>query len=50
MSDMLERLREFLDSEEGKKSIEEFGNKIKRDEERKDRWVEKFKKIVEQQY
>jgi len=47
MSDMLERLREFLDSEEGKKSIEEFGNKMKREEERKDRWVEKFKKIVE---
>jgi len=47
MSDMLEKLRKFLDSEEGKKSIEEFGNKMKREEERKDRWIEKFKKIVE---
>ncbi len=44
---MVEKLREFLDSEEGKKSIEEFGNKIKREEERKDRWIEKFKKIAE---
>jgi hypothetical protein len=44
---MVEKLREFLDTEEGKKSIEEFGNKIKREEERKDRWIEKFKKLAE---
>ena len=43
----VEKLREFLDTEEGKKSIEEFGNKIKREEERKDRWIEKFKKLAE---
>ena len=44
---MVEKLREFLNSEEGKKSIEEFGNKMRREEERKDRWIEKFKKIAE---
>ena len=44
---MVEKLRDFLDTEEGKKSIEEFGNKIKREEERKDRWIEKFKKLAE---
>ena len=44
---MVEKLREFLDSEEGKKSIEEFGNKIRREEELKDRWIEKFKKLAE---
>ena len=47
MSDMLKRLREFLDSEEGKKSIEEFRNKLERDEERKNRWTEKFKELAE---
>jgi hypothetical protein len=44
---IVEKLREFLDTEEGKKSIEEFGNKIKKEEERKDRWIEKFKKLAE---
>ena len=34
---MVEKLREFLNSEEGKKSIGEFGNKMRREEERKDR-------------
>jgi hypothetical protein len=47
MSDMLKKLREFLDSEEGKKSIAEFGKKLKRDEERKNRWTEKFKELAE---
>jgi hypothetical protein len=47
MSDMLKRLREFLDSDEGKKSIEEFRNKLERDEERKNRWTEKFKELAE---
>ncbi len=47
MSDMLKKLREFLDSEEGKKSIEEFGKKLKRDEEIKNRRTEKFKELAE---
>ena len=44
---MVEKWREFLNTEEGKKSIEEFGNKMRREEERKDRWIEKFKKLAE---
>ncbi len=47
MSDMLKKLREFLDSDEGKKSIEEFRNKLERIEERKNRWTEKFKELAE---
>ncbi len=47
MSDMLKKLREFLDSDEGKKSIEEFGKKLKRDEEIKNRRTEKFKELAE---
>ena len=43
MSEMLEKLRTFLDSEEGKKSIEEWGKKLVREQEHLDRWVEKFK-------
>jgi hypothetical protein len=45
--DTFKKMMDFLNSEEGEKSIKEFGEKIKREEERKDRWVEKFKKIVE---
>ena len=44
---MVEKLREFLNSEGGKKSIKEFGNKMRREEECKDRWIEKFKKLAE---
>lgn len=40
---MVEKLREFLDSEEGKKSIEEFGRSLERESEFKERWIERFK-------
>ena len=44
---IVEKLSEFLNTEEGRKSIEEFGNKMRRDEERHDRWVEKFRELAE---
>ena len=44
---MVERLREFLDYEEGKKSIEDFGNNMRREEERKDRQDENFKTLAD---
>lgn len=47
MSTMLEQLKAFLDSEEGKKSLEEYAQKIVRDNEHLDRWVEKFKNRCE---
>ena len=47
MNDMLKKISDFLDSEEGKKSIEEFGEKMKREDERRDRWIEKFKELAE---
>ena len=40
---MVEKLREFLDSEDGKKSIEEFGRRLERESEFKERWIERFK-------
>lgn len=43
MSNMLENLKAFLETEEGKKSIEEWGKKMVREQEHRDRWVEKFK-------
>ena len=43
MSSLAERLRKFLDTEEGKKSLEEFGKKLEREAEFKDRWIERFK-------
>lgn len=43
----LEKLRDFLDSEEGKKSLQEFAEKMARAEAFKDRWVQKFKKRAE---
>lgn len=42
-NDMLERMKVFLESEEGKKSISEFAKKYARDLDHKARWVEKFK-------
>jgi hypothetical protein len=47
MNDMLKKISDFLDSEEGKKSIEEFGEKMKREDERNNRWVEKFRGLAE---
>ena len=44
---MLEQLKNFLDSEEGKKSVSEFAKKYARDLDHKARWVEKFKERCE---
>jgi hypothetical protein len=40
---MLEKLKAFLETEEGKKSIKEWGDKINQEHEHRNRWVEKFK-------
>jgi hypothetical protein len=45
--DTFKKMMDFLDSEEGKKSIQEFGEKMKREDERRDRWIEKFKELAE---
>lgn len=45
--EMFEKLRGFLESDEGKKSIEEFSIKMKKEDERRARWVEKFKNWAE---
>ena len=39
---MLQKLRDFLDSEEGKKSIEEFALKMQREDEHKERWADRM--------
>lgn len=44
---LVEKLREFLNSEEGEKSIEEWNEKLVQEEEHQDRWIEKFKKRFE---
>lgn len=46
-NDMLERMKTFLESEEGQKSISEFAKKYARDLDHKARWVEKFKERCE---
>ena len=43
-TDMFEKIKDFLDSEEGEKSMEEFTQKIINEQKHNDRWVEKFKK------
>lgn len=40
---MLEKLRNFLETEEGQESIKRFGEKMAQEEAHRDRWVEKFK-------
>jgi hypothetical protein len=42
MSDFFENLKNFLETEEGKKSIEDFKLKIEREEAHKDRWVDRM--------
>jgi hypothetical protein len=44
---LLEDLRTFLDSEEGKKSMERFAETVERDNQFRNRWVERFKKYSE---
>lgn len=40
---MLENLKTFLESDEGKAAAKRFGEKLQREALHKDRWVEKFK-------
>jgi hypothetical protein len=42
MKDLAQRFKEFLESEEGQKSIEEYGLKIKREEEYRERWIDRM--------
>jgi hypothetical protein len=42
MSEMFDKLKAFLDSPEGQKSLDDFANKLKREAEHKDRWVERM--------
>jgi hypothetical protein len=42
MSDLVDGLKNFLNTEEGKKSIEEFRLKIEREEAHSNRWVERM--------
>lgn len=44
---LVDRLREFLNSEEGKKSIEEWNDRLVQEEEHQNRWIEKFKSRFE---
>jgi hypothetical protein len=44
---MLENLKAFLETDEGKESIERWGEKLRRADEHKDRWAEKFKQRCE---
>ena len=45
--DTFKKMMDFLNSEEGEKSIKEFGEKMKREDDRRDRWIEKFKELAE---
>lgn len=38
----IKKLRDFLESEEGKKSIEEFALKMRRKDEHKERWIDRM--------
>ena len=40
---LLEKMRAFLESEEGQKSISEWAKKYARDLDHRDRWIEKFR-------
>lgn len=42
MSEMLDKLRAFLDTPEGKKSLEDFSNKLVREQEHRDRCMERM--------
>jgi len=43
----MKNIADFLDSEEGKKSMDEYFKKLQREEEHLHRWVEKFKSRYE---
>ena len=40
---MFEKIKDFLNSEEGKKSMEDFDQQLINERKHNDRWVEKFK-------
>ncbi len=42
MSDLLKKLKDFIDTEEGKKSIAEFHLKLEREAQHEERWVERM--------
>lgn len=42
MQEQLKKMREYLESELGKKSMEEWALKMHRIDERKERWIKKF--------
>lgn len=44
---MLEEFKKYMESEEGKKSVEEYFGKLQRDGDRVDQWVEKLKSNYE---
>lgn len=46
-TNLLDKLTAFLETEEGQRSIEEFGKKLEREAEYRDRQVERFKKYTE---
>jgi len=46
-NEMLEQLKRFLETEEGKNSISNWAKKYARDQDHKARWVEKFKERCE---
>ena len=47
MSDMLEKMKAYLETDAGKESIRQWGLKIQREAAHKERWVEKFKQRCE---
>lgn len=47
MSLDLKKLKEWFESEEGKASIKEFAERITREQEQRDVWIEKFKSRYE---
>jgi hypothetical protein len=47
MTDRLQQMKDFFESEEGKESIRQWGLKMQREEEHQKRWVEKFKQRCE---
>lgn len=47
MSDMLEKMKAYLESDEGKESMRQFGLKLEREAAHTQRWIEKFKQRFE---
>ena len=47
MNDMLERMKAYLESDEGKEAARQWGLKMQREEAHLQRWVEKFKQRCE---